>query len=171
MYKRQTFNDYQDADGCPDVTTPDADDDGIPDGLDQCPDEQEVWNWHVDHDGCPDALFAMNAVVIGVRRGDIRATVRILVVVERFCHQRARVAQIHDPVTVVVHDGCPDALFAMDADGDGIPDDTDVCIDQKERYNGYQDTDGCPDIPPYLTEKDTDGDGIIDGTDLSLIHI
>jgi outer membrane protein OmpA-like peptidoglycan-associated protein len=48
---------------------------------------------------------------------------------------------------------------AGDRDGDGIPDQADQCPDEPENYNGYQDTDGCPDDP------DTDGDGIPDSRD------
>lgn len=56
-----------------------------------------------------------------------------------------------------------------DLDGDGIPDSTDLCDFTPERYNGFQDTDGCPDDNPVgfvsLT-TDLDGDGIVDGDDL-----
>ena len=36
----------------------------------------------------------------------------------------------------------------QDFDGDGIFDNVDSCPSQPENYNGYQDTDGCPDTPP-----------------------
>ena len=42
-----------------------------------------------------------------------------------------------------------------DTDGDGNPDTTDVCPDEPEDKDGYQDEDGCP-------ELDNDGDGILD---------
>ncbi len=45
-----------------------------------------------------------------------------------------------------------------DSDGDGIPDTTDICPDEPEDKDGYQDDDGCPDL-------DNDGDGIIDASD------
>lgn len=35
-----------------------------------------------------------------------------------------------------------------DTDGDGIPDVNDACPTQPETFNGYQDTDGCPDTAP-----------------------
>jgi outer membrane protein OmpA-like peptidoglycan-associated protein len=41
-------------------------------------------------------------------------------------------------------DGCP----RPDRDGDGIPDDLDQCPDEPETWNGYMDTDGCPDELP-----------------------
>lgn len=45
-----------------------------------------------------------------------------------------------------------------DRDRDGVPDDIDKCPDQGEDFDGYQDTDGCPDM-------DNDGDGIPDMRD------
>lgn len=45
-----------------------------------------------------------------------------------------------------------------DRDGDGIPDDTDQCPDLAEDFDGFADTDGCPDL-------DNDGDGIPDVND------
>jgi outer membrane protein OmpA-like peptidoglycan-associated protein len=45
-----------------------------------------------------------------------------------------------------------------DRDQDGIPDVSDQCPDQPEDFDGYQDTDGCPDF-------DNDGDGILDVND------
>jgi len=50
----------------------------------------------------------------------------------------------------------------VDTDGDGIFDLSDSCINQPETFNGFQDTDGCPDTLPVL---DTDGDGILDDVD------
>jgi len=45
-----------------------------------------------------------------------------------------------------------------DRDGDGIPDDQDQCPDLAEDFDGFADTDGCPDL-------DNDGDGIPDVND------
>jgi outer membrane protein OmpA-like peptidoglycan-associated protein len=45
-----------------------------------------------------------------------------------------------------------------DRDGDGIPDDKDMCVDRPEDFDGFEDADGCPDI-------DNDGDGILDVVD------
>lgn len=41
-----------------------------------------------------------------------------------------------------------------DTDGDGIPDINDACPTQPETYNGYQDTDGCPDTIPTTPTGD-----------------
>ena len=45
-----------------------------------------------------------------------------------------------------------------DRDGDGIPDRDDLCPDEPEDKDGFQDEDGCPD-------PDNDGDGILDKDD------
>jgi len=45
-----------------------------------------------------------------------------------------------------------------DRDGDGIPDDVDKCPDEPEDFDGFEDTDGCPD-------PDNDKDGIPDVDD------
>ena len=45
----------------------------------------------------------------------------------------------------------------MDAD--------DACPLDPERYNGFQDDDGCPDIPPYSSDTDSDLDGIPNSID------
>jgi outer membrane protein OmpA-like peptidoglycan-associated protein len=45
-----------------------------------------------------------------------------------------------------------------DRDGDGIKDDVDQCPDEPEDFDGFQDTDGCPD-------PDNDNDGILDVDD------
>ena len=45
-----------------------------------------------------------------------------------------------------------------DRDHDGIPDKDDLCPDQAEDFDGFEDTDGCPDL-------DNDGDGIADVQD------
>lgn len=50
----ETFNGYQDDDGCPDTVTGDSDSDGIPNSSDQCPADPETQNGYQDSDGCPD---------------------------------------------------------------------------------------------------------------------
>ncbi|MBD3399950.1 MAG: OmpA family protein [Candidatus Coatesbacteria bacterium] len=49
-------------------------------------------------------------------------------------------------------------LVPRDSDGDGIPDEDDVCPKQPEDYDGFEDADGCPDL-------DNDEDGIPDTED------
>jgi len=52
-----------------------------------------------------------------------------------------------------------------DTDYDGIPDETDLCPTIGERYNGFQDTDGCPDTIAYDSTGDADFDGVTDNID------
>jgi len=71
-----------------------------------------------------------------------------------------------DPTVFVV----PPTTTEPDLDGDGIPDSIDQCDFQPERFNGFQDEDGCPDDDPVGFIQpifpDTDGDGILDIDDL-----
>ena len=58
----------------------------------------------------------------------------------------------------------PGKCTSGDRDGDGIPDAIDKCPDLRETYNGFEDSDGCPDDP------DTDGDGVPDSRDACLLE-
>ncbi len=51
-----------------------------------------------------------------------------------------------------------DKGFVTDADGDGIADEDDKCMNEGEDFDKIEDTDGCP-------ETDADGDGILDEND------
>ena len=42
-----------------------------------------------------------------------------------------------------------------DTDKDGIPDNLDKCPKEAETFNGYQDTDGCPDTVPSESSSGT----------------
>ncbi len=46
----------------------------------------------------------------------------------------------------IAPDGCPD----RDPDGDGILDPDDQCPTEAESFNGFEDEDGCPDVPPEV---------------------
>lgn len=50
--QRETYNGYEDIDGCPD--DPDTDKDGVPDSRDACLLEPEDKDGYLDDDGCPD---------------------------------------------------------------------------------------------------------------------
>jgi outer membrane protein OmpA-like peptidoglycan-associated protein len=52
--------------------------------------------------------------------------------------------------------GCP----VKDSDGDSILDPQDSCVDEAENFNGFEDTDGCPDEPPEEVKKLT---GVMEG--------
>jgi hypothetical protein len=63
------------------------------------------------------------------------------------------------PSVRVAGDGSAEATaVALDSDHDGIPDERDLCPDEPEDKDGFQDEDGCPD-------PDNDGDGIPDAKD------
>ena len=55
--------------------------------------------------------------------------------------------------TVIAAKGGKPAL-SKDSDGDGIADSNDACPTQPETFNGYQDTDGCPDTAPAPSSSD-----------------
>jgi outer membrane protein OmpA-like peptidoglycan-associated protein len=105
----------------------DADEDGLDDAADLCPQAPESANGVEDLDGCPDPDADGDQV-----RDE-----------EDDCpHQAGR-----PPI------GCPEA----DADGDGLADHLDSCPDASEDFNGVEDRDGCPDGADVLVvaRKDT----------------
>jgi outer membrane protein OmpA-like peptidoglycan-associated protein len=80
-------------------------------------------------------------------------------------HLRVSDANARAAATLSPPDRCaPRAVVVAsgpgDRDNDGLLDPEDQCPDQPENYNGFQDTDGCPDDP------DSDGDGLVDARDL-----
>ena len=101
----------------------DRDKDGIWDHKDQCPDEPEDYDGHLDEDGCPD--FDRDEDLIEDDKD--------------LCPDEPEDADGFQD-----EDGCPD----LDNDGDGIMDVDDACPDEPETMNGYLDTDGCPDAGP-----------------------
>jgi OmpA-OmpF porin, OOP family len=103
----------------------DRDGDGIPDDVDQCPDDPETFNDYQDEDGCPEYD----------RDGDGFYDDQDL------CPDEAGVAP----------DGCP----IRDTDGDGIYDDVDQCPTEPETFNDYMDEDGCPDELPEEIKRFT----------------
>jgi outer membrane protein OmpA-like peptidoglycan-associated protein/opacity protein-like surface antigen len=96
----ETFNKWEDEDGCPD-TVPDSDGDGIDDLTDKCPNEPEDLDGFQDADGCPDPDNDGDGVVDAKDKCPMTAGP-----IENF--------------------GCPDT----DSDGDGIVDRLDNCPDE-----------------------------------------
>ncbi len=145
---------------------PDADNDGVPDSLDQCPDTSQGES--VDKNGCTDNEKDSDG------DGVDDAT--------DLCPETPEGETVED-------DGCSDSQ--KDTDGDGITDDIDLCADTpdgevadaKGCSENQVDTDGdtitddldqCPDTPDGETvdefgcsgsQKDTDADGITDDLD------
>lgn len=99
----------------------DSDDDGIIDGIDQCPDEPEDFDGFQDGDGCPDPDNDSDGI------SDIA---------DRCPDASEDFDGFQD------EDGCPD----IDNDIDGIPDNLDECPNEAEDVDNYEDEDGCPDL-------------------------
>jgi outer membrane protein OmpA-like peptidoglycan-associated protein len=116
----EDFDDFEDADGCPE---PDNDQDGILDIDDECPLVPEDHDGDADADGCPEGDDAD-------RDGD-----GILDSVDQCPDDPEDLDGFEDS------DGCPDP----DNDKDGILDVDDMCPNDPEDKDKFQDKDGCPD--------------------------
>jgi OmpA-OmpF porin, OOP family len=116
----EDFDDFEDAEGCPD---PDNDQDGIPDIDDECPLVPEDHDGDSDADGCPEGENAD-------RDGD-----GILDSEDQCPDHPEDLDGFEDK------DGCPDP----DNDKDGILDKDDLCPNNPEDKDGFEDKDGCPD--------------------------
>lgn len=93
----------------------DADEDGVDDAVDLCPDLLEVPNGVEDKDGCPDPDEDRDGFVD----------------YEDACPQEPGAP--------------PDGCVAKDRDGDAVADHLDACPDQPEDLDEDRDADGCPD--------------------------
>jgi len=170
----ESYNKYQDEDGCPDVapvdsgrSIPDSDGDGIHDVMDSCPNQPETYNGILDLDGCPDDVIPIyDSDYDGIP--DNRDQ----------CPTEPELYNKYQD-----EDGCPESPVGPfgplssqstgyqfpDADNDGMNDRWDQCLDQAENYNGYLDRDGCPDVIPAkrisTVNQDSDRDGITDSED------
>jgi len=118
----ESFNDYQDDDGCPEK---DTDGDKIFDDQDQCSTVAEDYDDFQDEDGCPEYDNDKDG----------------LVDTQDQCPNEPE-----DYDAFQDDDGCPEDL--VDTDRDGVMDDVDRCPKKKETKNGYMDADGCPDAAP-----------------------
>jgi outer membrane protein OmpA-like peptidoglycan-associated protein len=116
----EDFDNFQDAEGCPD---PDNDNDGILDVDDRCPNTPEDRDGDEDEDGCPEGSD-------GDRDGD-----GILDSRDKCPDDPEDRDGFQDK------DGCPEP----DNDQDGILDKDDQCPLDPEDKDGFEDEDGCPD--------------------------
>lgn len=107
--------------------TADADNDGIADEVDRCPQSAEDKDGYQDEDGCPDLDNDNDGVADEVDR----------------CPSEAE-----DKDGFADADGCPE----LDNDNDGIADTVDRCPTETEDKDGFQDDDGCVDV-----DNDSDG--------------
>ena len=111
----------------------DRDGDGYKDDVDKCPDDPEDFDGFEDEDGCPDLDNDQDGIPDTLDK----------------CPNEPGPRE---------NEGCP-YHKVHDRDGDGIPDEIDKCPDDPEDFDGFEDTDGCPDL-------DNDKDGIPDKLDL-----
>jgi outer membrane protein OmpA-like peptidoglycan-associated protein len=112
---RETWNTFEDEDGCPD--DPDTDGDGIPDSLDACLLEPEDVDGYLDSDGCPDRDNDADGIADAVDR----------------CPNEKE-----DPDGFEDEDGCPDP----DNDKDTVADVDDQCPNTPGVPGGERP--GCP---------------------------
>ncbi len=164
----ETFNGYEDEDGCPDEVpeggpipeeVPDYDGDGLAGDADHCPEQPETLNGYEDEDGCPDEVPAGGEIPEEIPDQDGDG----LPDSADHCPEQPETFNGYED-----EDGCPDEVPGggeipeeiPDQDGDGLAGDADHCPEQPETFNGYEDEDGCPDALP-----DTDGDGLPDTSD------
>jgi len=109
------------------VLPQDADQDGIKDNIDNCPQEAEDFDGFNDGDGCPEFDNDNDGIADTVDQ----------------CTNEAEDLDGFEDT-----DGCPD----LDNDGDGVVDLNDGCPSAPEDLDGFDDADGCPDF-----DNDVDG--------------
>jgi outer membrane protein OmpA-like peptidoglycan-associated protein len=148
------------------VIPQDADEDGIRDGEDRCPNDPEDLDGFEDADGCPDNDNDRDGVVDLKDKCPNDAEDLDGFDDEDGCpdydNDKDLVPDTSDQCPQVPEDlddfedkdGCPDP----DNDQDGIPDSADHCLTMPEDKDGFQDNDGCPDT-------DNDLDGVPDSID------
>ncbi len=113
--KPETYNGFEDEDGCPD--DPDTDGDGIADSKDQCVMEPEDKDGYLDEDGCPDLDNDADGIPDSVDK----------------CPNKPEDFDGFEDA-----DGCPDP----DNDGDTVADVDDFCPNTPGVVGG--DRPGCP---------------------------
>jgi outer membrane protein OmpA-like peptidoglycan-associated protein len=117
----ETWNGFEDEDGCPD--DPDTDGDGITDSRDMCMLEPEDLDGYLDDDGCPEPDNDVDGILDGADK----------------CPRDPE-----DPDGFQDEDGCPD----KDNDNDGIFDVDDACPNQPGAPGGERP--GCPQKNPLV---------------------
>jgi OOP family OmpA-OmpF porin len=157
----EDFDDFEDAEGCPD---PDNDQDGILDIDDECPLVPEDHDGDADADGCPEGENA-DRDGDGIMDSDDQCPDDPedldgfedsdgcpdpdndkdgILDKDDLCPNNPE-----DKDGFEDQDGCPDP----DNDADRIPDKSDACPNNPETYNGFEDKDGCPDKGSVIIEE------------------
>lgn len=159
--------------------TDDADGDGLVDALDNCPFEAETKNGVRDEDGCPEhpEIAKRYHQTQYVKRSD--AQLAVLPKATRGQHVPAPPAENKavvaaptptptddedkqlaalQPAAELAPNALPPLVGPGDDDHDGLDRADDVCPDNAEDQDGFEDPDGCPD-------PDNDQDGVLDAQD------
>jgi OmpA-OmpF porin, OOP family len=121
----ETYQGFEDADGCPDDADVDAD--GVPDSKDSCVLEPEDKDGYLDEDGCPEVDNDLDTLADAGDKCPLEA---------------------EDPDGYEDEDGCPDP----DNDKDTVPDVTDQC--PNEIGSTTQEPLGCPTKPALVVVTD-----------------
>jgi len=121
----ETYQGFQDDDGCPD--DPDTDGDGITDSKDSCVLEPEDKDGYLDEDGCPELDNDLDGIADTADKCPLEA---------------------EDPDGFEDDDGCPDP----DNDKDTVPDVKDQC--PNEIGSTSQEPLGCPTKPALVIVTD-----------------
>jgi outer membrane protein OmpA-like peptidoglycan-associated protein len=132
----------------------DRDGDGIPDAVDNCPDEPEDKDGFQDEDGCPDVDNDGDGIPDADDACPNEPEDKDGFQDSDGCPERDNdndgipdaadkcPNEPEDKDGFEDDDGCPD----QDNDGDGFPDNVDKCPNDPETVNGFEDDDGCPDV-------------------------
>jgi OOP family OmpA-OmpF porin len=142
----------------------DADEDGIEDEKDQCPELAEDKDGFEDQDGCPDFDNDDDGVPDESDRCPKEKED-----VDDYLDEDGCIDPDNDGDGILdTADACPTVPGPKngprpgckdpDPDHDGVLDEKDKCPDRAEDADGYEDADGCPD-------PDNDGDGVLDAAD------
>jgi len=139
----------------------DHDGDGVADDEDQCPLEAETRNDVRDDDGCPEDRDIAKRVhrTLYVTRED--AQLGVLPRELRADRLAVAVTPTDDPLPPpepLADRTLPPLVGPGDDDKDGLDRRDDACPDQAEDADGFEDSDGCPDL-------DDDSDGLADDAD------
>ena len=131
----------------------DADDDGVNNTDDQCPEEPEDEDDFQDEDGCPDPDNDQDGILDVQDKCPLQPEDKDGFQDEDGCpdpdNDQDSILDVQDKCPLQPEDkdgfqdedGCPDP----DNDRDGVYDADDLCPTEQETINGVEDEDGCPD--------------------------
>lgn len=148
----------------------DTDGDGIPDVQDDCDSQRETFNNFNDLDGCPDTAPStvpptgtptpqeppVDEQAVCESQGGIWEVVSYFDT--SILGFRTLETCTFPPEPTTTPPTTPPTTSDPDSDADGIPDSIDQCDFARETFNGFEDSDGCPDIEPTQPTPPTQDD-------------